>query len=209
LLEEDARLIKDSGLQLQTYEEEFLPTCSIQRFFVDDRDQNAATLADPPLSFPVAREAYHDLLQRLAPIRNLLLRKPFEQPPTIALRFNPASRQFDQEIEGPQAEDGLIKDPGFGRPRYFFENRLVDLTTGLWLVLCEDPSVRIEYEDAGLTMSAFPELPPLFERVLYLSGAVRQTLSNGRVRFSPVERGVAAMMVSRLGIRFVKGLEKA
>jgi|GEM_PF-3840000 len=209
LLDEDIRIIQGRGFQLDSYKEEFLATCLIDRYFIADENGAAGLyLAEPPQSFPVAKEAYKDLLQRLAPLRDLLVRQPFEEPPATVLQFNIATRRFDEEIESPRPDDGLLKALDVGKPRYFFENRLVDLTTGLWLALCEDASIRAEYDNAGLVVPSFPDLPPLFERLFYFSGARRETLSGGRVRFHPVESDVARMIVTRLGIKHVEGLER-
>lgn len=210
LSQDESACIEGIGARIESYEEEFLPGAPIRRYFVSDLDGRVTRLlGQPPLSFPVAREAYHDLMQRLAPIQNLLLRKPIEHPPQVVLRFNTVSGQFDQEIRDPEPEDGLLKDPGFGKPRYFFENHLVDLTMGLWLSLASDSRIRLEYRAGTVTLPAFPDLPPLFERVLYLSGARRKATGDGSVEFAPVERGVAAMIISRLGVRFSEGLTKA
>jgi hypothetical protein len=210
LLKEDASAIEQSGVQLEYFEDAFLAPYNIRRYFIADRNGSAARwLAEPPFSFPVAKEAYYDLLQRLAPVRNLLLRHPLEELPSVVLRFNVETRQFDQEIEGPQAFDGLLKAPGFGKPRCFFDNRAVDLTTGLWLALREEPSLSVEHDETSLTVPGFPDLPPLYERALYLSGARRQTLSDGRLQFSPLVPGVANMIASRLGVKLVKVAREA
>jgi hypothetical protein len=205
LLKEDATAIEQSGAQFGHFEDAFLAQNTIRRYFIADPDGSVARrLAESPFSFPVAKEAYYDLLQRLAPLQNLLLRYPLQEPPPVALRFNVETRRFDQEIEGPVASDGLLKAPGFGKPQYFLDNRAVDLTTGLWLALRDDPSLIIEHDETSLTVPGFPDLPPLYERALYLSGARRQDLSDGRFQFSPLVPGVAHMIASRLGVKLVK-----
>jgi hypothetical protein len=177
---------------------------TIRRLYVADRDGTAARLLrSQPLGFPVAYEAYFDLLQRLAPLANLLARKLPVTLPVTALRFNPLTRKFDQEISNPTGDDGLLKDPGYGKSTYYYEGKQIDLTSGLWLVMRNDPEHFARLRPNELELPRFPDLPPLVERVLYFAGGRRETLGR-RVIYRNVEHGITQRVAAKLGVRIMK-----
>lgn len=197
--DEEERFV-GAGLLTERVYEEFGESVILRRFVVDPNGSAARTLKSPEFMYSVAHQAYFDLLQRLPSLRTLLARRVSAVLPEVALRFNLTTRQFDQEVLEPNPGDGLLKEIGYGKSRYYYEGKEVDLTSGLWLALSAERNHVARCSADELDLPRFPELPPLFERVLYFAGARRET-TGGRVKYRNVDHGIAPRIVAKLGMR--------
>lgn len=198
-LEEEERFAA-ARLPIERVYEEFGASVITRRFLADPDGVAARKLKGPEFMYSVAHQAYFDLLQRLPSLGTLLARRALAVLPEVALRFNLATRRFDQEVLEPTAGDGLLKKIGYGRPTYYYEGKEVDLTSGLWLALApeRDHAARCTIDE--LDLPSFPELPPLFERVLYFAGAQRETVGH-RVKYRNIDHGIVPRIVAKLGMR--------
>ena len=180
------------------FDEETLP-----RLFV--RDGPRARRAIEELGIPITPLAFQDLRLRLPAVSDLILAGELLGLPEEATRFNSQTGKFEADyfVNGPY-EEGCYRIESYPRPMYMWLSLpesdapvcyRCDRTVGMWASYGKVPRKTMSLRGGKLRIPAFPSLPVLHERMLYLSGARcvaanRQNIDFDRVRY-PVVNALA------------------
>jgi hypothetical protein len=201
--------LRRTGCEIEMREIEFVEGFAItrKRIAAPDRERIPAMIS--AIGLPLAMDLGYDLWNRLPPVANVLVSAPFTRVDNDLDYFDPGSRRFVENAGFKDAE-GLFRYRDYARPYYYVrlrqdapsQYRPVELSIGLWSVLRNDQELRIIHRADQLLVPKFPPLPVLYERWLYVCGAVRQIrLFRGGewLAFTPVDVSLARQICQKLG----------
>ena len=210
ILTEDTRsalLAGGIGIELDT--EYFLEGETMPRTLVRDNLRARKILRECGVA--VSSTVYNDLRLRLPSISSLLNAGELIELPTAAGRYNASSGRFEEEapLEMPFGP-GCYRVSSFPRATYFWLTatdmhvplcRVVDRAVGMWGAYIGGPVLSFTLRGGRLTVPAFPSLPVLYERMLYLGGARCTSRTKSLITFDHVEGDLVGALVQKLPLR--------
>jgi hypothetical protein len=212
LLPDEAREALVRGrLEVLQDKEFFLYNETLLREFVRDTAQARELLSRSGVA--ISANAYQDLRLRLPTVTDMLMAGEEIEFPDSATQFNPSSGRFDDEITlNTSFTTGLYRIDAYPRPKYFWISvaggesplcYLVDRTIGMWGAYA--PSrLRVSLTGGRLKVPAFPSLPVLCERMLYLGGARCVSKTRSNVEFDHVPGSLVGALIQKLPLSLEK-----